>query len=180
MSLHEVVRTSAGTELRSGRLPAPFTPETAHRIYLLTAIVTGVIFLAGRYWLRSKCSIPWTWDASTLIVIMVLLLPVARRAQLVGLIFPVGYILLDFFRLAIRHGGWRALFRQRRLLTATASFTLISFWLSDKPGIQLPGTAMPFRIWIPLSLFGMLAILTQLLLIDRNPLPRAVSGVREA
>jgi hypothetical protein len=172
MSLYEIVETSAGTKLRSGRLPAPFTPETAHMIYLLIAVVTGVLFLAGRYWLRSKCSIPWTWDASVLIVIMVLLLPVARRAQLVGLIFPVGFILLDFYRLAIRHGGWRALFRQRRFLTTTAAFTWLSFWLSDKPGIQLPGTAMPFRIWVFLSLLGMLAILTQLLLINRKPVSR--------
>jgi hypothetical protein len=179
MSLYEVVQTAEGTVRRSGGLPAPFTPETAHMIYLLTAVVTGVLFLAGRFWLRSKCSIPWTWDASVLIVAIVLLLPVARRAQLVGLIFPVGYILLDFYRLAIRDGGWRALFRQRRLLTATAAFTLMSFWLSDKPGIQLPGTAMPFRVWIPLSLFGMLAILTQLLLIDRKPVPRDVSGARD-
>jgi hypothetical protein len=103
---------------------------------------------------------------------MGVLLPVARRAQLVALIFPVGFILLDFYRLAIRHGGLPALIRHRRLLTATTAFTLISFWLSDKPGIQLPGTVMPFRVWIPLSLFGMLAVLTQLLLIDRKSVPR--------
>jgi hypothetical protein len=181
MSLYEVVKTSKGIKLRSGRLPEPFTPETAQRIYLLTAVVTGILFLAGRFWLlRLNCSIPWTWDAAVLLVCMILLLPVARRAQLVGLIFPVGYILLGFYRLWIRDGGLRALIRCRKWLTATTAFTLISFLLSDKPGIHLPGMVMPFRIWIPLSLFGMLAVLTQLLLIDRDVARQPHSGARDA
>ncbi len=178
MELIEVVQTTEGVVRQKGKLPAPFTPQTAQRLYLIIAVTMGLLFLSVRYWLRSKCDIPWTWDASILIVIMVLLLPVARRAQLVGLIFPVGFIIVSFYRLALRYGSWKAFLRQERLLTATAIFTWLFFWLSDKPSIQFPGLVMPFRIWIPLSLIGMLVILTLLPLIDCKKVPGDVLNTR--
>jgi hypothetical protein len=152
---------SGGKWVRAS-LPVPCSLETARAIWLALGMSMGMLFLGVRYWLSRRHEIPWTWDASVLIVIMIMLSPVARRAQLVSLVFPIGYILLAHYRLAQSRGGWRALLLQERPLMITAAITLLLFVLSDRPGILLPGFAMPFRVSLPLAFFGMLIVLVQL------------------
>jgi hypothetical protein len=143
--------------------PFPLSNAEARTLWVATSVATGLAFLIGRFCLARRRSLHWSWDASMLIVLMLLLTPVLRRAHLVSLIFPVGFVLVSLHGLA-GTWGWRRLLADRSPLAAGAGLTLALLVLSDRPGIWIPGSPMPYRISLLLALLGMLCVLTQLAL----------------
>ncbi|MDK2970778.1 MAG: alpha,2-mannosyltransferase [Candidatus Sumerlaeota bacterium] len=152
-----------GTRVKTGVKPA-WPKRTGQIIWLAIGLGTGVLFLAGRWLLarRRGETIPWQWDLAMLVTLMILLAPMVRRAHLVVLLAPVGWVVVRLWWMARAHGGWRHLAVARKGLVALLTLTLMFFWASEDLAIPAPGFPIPYHPALFFAMIGLVAIIAWL------------------
>lgn len=141
----ELYRFENGEKIRV-RLPPPFSDRTAKLIWLTEGLLVGVLFLVGRWMLFRGRKFDWTWDLAMLCVLMLLLSPLVRKAHLVVLAVPMGWIVTRMGMVWHQAGTLKDAWKQRRNLWIGVGTILALSYASEELPIPVPGLfPMPYR-----------------------------------
>lgn len=131
-------------------MTVPLTPANMRWVWLVPAAAVLLLALLARH--RAHRGVPsWPWDLALLSLLVLMLAPMTRRAHLVVLIVPVGWLVQRFVS-----GSARA---RSPVTRGLAALTLLFLWASKHVPVHWPASfPMPYHPTLFLSLVGLILL----------------------
>lgn len=158
MIMYSVDRIGWEVGIVDERIVYPEHVRTARLVWLMQAIFVGIAFLAVRFWVfREKGEglsaifwprrAEWTYDFALLVCCLLLISPLNRKAHLVILAIPIGWIVSWLYTQWKISGGFAGLWDARRTDVVLTVVTFLLFWAADDIPLPIPGLDLgePYR-----------------------------------
>jgi len=143
------------------KLEDPFSARTAKIMWVLVGALVGLGFLVGRWVLFRGRVVRPEWDIAALAVFCIILSPLARKAHLVILLYPVCY-LASRIAAEAAHLGWKFWLKSHRMDAAMVVVIIAGFYASDDVKVPVPWFPMPLSPALLIAQLFILALLWRL------------------